>query len=77
VIFAHGCFWHQHSACREGRIPSTRKDYWDPKLRRNVERDISHLESLRGMKWQVMIIWECEVNDANLPGRIKAFLKTP
>ena len=21
VIFVHGCFWHQHKGCREGRVP--------------------------------------------------------
>src|ERR1700761_3512616 len=39
VIFVHGCFWHQHSECREGRIPGSRLDYWEAKLKRNVERD--------------------------------------
>ena len=31
VIFVHGCFWHLHS-CRDGRIPASRGDYWEPKL---------------------------------------------
>src|ERR1035437_7797403 len=21
VIFVHGCFWHRHKGCREGRVP--------------------------------------------------------
>ena len=33
VIFVHGCFWHQHPACREGRVPRSRLEYWEPKTR--------------------------------------------
>ncbi|MBA7581637.1 Very short patch repair protein [subsurface metagenome] len=27
VIFVHGCFWHYHKDCREGRIPSTNSKF--------------------------------------------------
>ena len=27
VIFLHGGVWHQHSECREGRLPGTRLEY--------------------------------------------------
>ena len=47
VIFVHGCFWHQHSQCREGRPPGSNAGYWGPKLARNVERDAQHLASLK------------------------------
>src|SRR5690349_14284392 len=39
IVFVHGCFWHQHSGCREGRLPNSRSEYWIPKLTRNVARD--------------------------------------
>ena len=74
VIFVHGCFWHQHGSCREGRIPGSRKDYWSPKLRGNVERDKSHFESLLALGWRVLTIWECEVDSPDIPQRIKSFL---
>jgi DNA mismatch endonuclease (patch repair protein) len=74
VIFVHGCFWHQHSGCREGRIPQSRTDYWGPKLLRNVERDRSHLAALSAAGWQALIIWECELDDSELSERIKSFL---
>ena len=64
VIFVHGCFWHQHKACREGRIPESRRDYWEPKLLRNVERDRNHLADLRKLGWKFLVIWECEINDS-------------
>jgi DNA mismatch endonuclease (patch repair protein) len=32
IIFVHGCFWHQHTGCREGRLPRSNEGYWKPKL---------------------------------------------
>jgi DNA mismatch endonuclease (patch repair protein) len=63
VIFVHGCFWHLHTACREGRIPESRRDYWEPKLLRNVERDRNHSTALRKLGWRQLIIWECELKN--------------
>jgi DNA mismatch endonuclease, patch repair protein len=63
VIFVHGCFWHQHAACREGRIPGSRRDYWAPKLTRNQERDSHNISRLKALGWEVHVIWECETQD--------------
>jgi DNA mismatch endonuclease (patch repair protein) len=75
AIFVHGCFWHLHSECREGRVPNTKAGYWAPKLLRNVERDKLHLEKLEEDGWRVMVIWECELADATLTDRISTFLE--
>jgi DNA mismatch endonuclease, patch repair protein len=61
VIFLHGCFWHQHSGCREGRVPGTRRKYWEPKLARNRERDAAALTALESQGWSVFTVWECEL----------------
>ena len=75
VIFVHGCFWHQHSGCREGRLPGTRQDYWRPKLERNIERDFEAIERLRELGWQVLTVWECELQVPNaLPVQVQHFL---
>jgi len=63
VIFVHGCFWHLHKACREGRIPESRRGYWEPKLIRNVERDREHIAALRRLGWKLLVVWECEMKD--------------
>ncbi|MFV2045017.1 MAG: very short patch repair endonuclease, partial [Anaerolineales bacterium] len=39
VIFVHGCFWHQHKGCKYAVMPKTRKEFWEKKLARNVDRD--------------------------------------
>jgi len=75
AIFVHGCFWHQHPDCREGRIPDTRKSYWQPKLERNVDRDRKHIQDLKRLGWKVLVVWECEVHDAEkLEPKLTAFL---
>ena len=61
AVFVHGCFWHQHSGCRDGRIPESNEDYWRPKLRRTQERDQAHQRQLREAGWRVFVVWECEI----------------
>ena len=76
VIFIHGCFWHQHSDCREGRPPKSNMDYWLPKLRRNQERDRAALVQLAATGWEALVIWECETKDSSaLAAKIKVFLQ--
>lgn len=50
VVFVHGCFWHQHSVCGEGRMPGSRQEYWTPKLERNVERALPGMHC--GSRWR-------------------------
>lgn len=61
VVFVHGCFWHYHKDCREGRIPSTNSKFWKEKLSKNVQKDKRHIEALALMGWKVIVVWECEI----------------
>ncbi|MCX6173987.1 MAG: very short patch repair endonuclease [Ignavibacteriales bacterium] len=61
IIFVHGCFWHQHKYCTEGRIPSTNSKYWEEKFSNNAIRDKRNKKALRKMGWKVIIVWECEI----------------
>ncbi len=61
IIFVHGCFWHYHKNCREGRIPDTNSIFWSNKLRKTVERDKQYQEALCNLGWQVLVVWECEL----------------
>lgn len=75
VIFVHGCFWHQHPGCREGRVPGSRREYWEPKLTRNQQRDDAAQVALIEQRWQTLTIWECEMkNTAAALQRAKEFL---
>lgn len=77
IIFVHGCFWHQHSdpACRLSRTPKTRLDFWIPKFLANQKRDATVLRDLEESGWQVLVIWECQLQEIRaLRNKIKAFL---
>lgn len=75
VIFVHGCFWHQHDACRAGRVLASNASYWAPKLRRNTERDAAARAALEAHGWRVLTIWECETGDEPvLRARLSDFL---
>lgn len=75
VIFVHGCFWHFHSDCREGRIPDTNSTFWKEKLYKNIVRDKKHQEALKQLGWKVLVCWECEIekDTLNIIERIKQF----
>ena len=75
IIFVHGCFWHGHD-CRAGRNhPASNLDYWNAKLERNMKRDANNLKTLKREGWRVLIIWECEIKDAQkLRARLERFL---
>lgn len=75
VIFVHGCFWHQHPQCREGRLPKSRPEYWEPKLNKNRERDRSSVSALQEAGWGVLVIWECEISKvSDLTQKLSSFL---
>jgi DNA mismatch endonuclease, patch repair protein len=64
AILVHGCFWHQHPdpSCKLARMPKTRRDFWEPKLKGNRARDEANKLTLEGRGWRVIEIWECELN---------------
>lgn len=56
AVFVDGCFWH---LCPEhGHIPRTNTSYWEPKLRRNVQRDQEVDMALADSGWTVVRLWE-------------------
>lgn len=61
VIFVNGCFWHHHKNCKRATFPKTNKDYWVPKIKRNIQRDKDNARKLKKMGWRVIIVWECQV----------------
>jgi len=76
AIFVHGCFWHQHAGCQDGRMPRSNTSYWWPKLTRNKERDSEHLAQLSSDGWEVLVVWECEtVDESCLRSRLQLFLE--
>ena len=75
AIFVHGCFWHYHVDCREGRIPDTNSDFWKTKLEKNIDRDNKNVASLKEQGWQVVVVWECDLKNEETCSRVITRLK--
>lgn len=76
AVFTHGCFWHQHG-CRLCRRPKSNLEYWGPKFERNKQRDSAAYKALKALGWKVIIIWECEKDEARLRARLYRALGAP
>jgi DNA mismatch endonuclease (patch repair protein) len=57
-IFVDGTFWHGHP---DKFKPGRSGEYWDRKIRRNMQRDKRIAEQLTQDGWMVMRFWEFEV----------------
>lgn len=66
IVFVHGCFWHRHEGCRFAYKPKSNVEFWESKLRKNIERDSRVKGELKCMAWDVLVIWECETVDSDL-----------
>ena len=77
IIFVHGCFWHRHRkrGCKLARLPKSRLEFWLPKLEGNRLRDVENKRALRRQGWEVLEIWECEIQNVEaLRSRLRYFL---
>ena len=62
VIEVRGCFWHRHEGCKDATTPSTNIEFWQRKFAENVVRDRRTEQELNTLGWNVIVIWECEIN---------------
>jgi len=63
VIFINGCFWHGHKNCEKAKLPKTNYKFWENKIEVNIQRDKRNYEQLKKLGWNVVIIWQCELNN--------------
>jgi DNA mismatch endonuclease (patch repair protein) len=57
-------------------MPKSNTAYWAMKFQANQLRDIQNLEALRALGWEVLQIWECELEDQeSWVDRIEDFLR--
>ena len=78
AIFVHGCFWHRHEdpSCKLARLPKSRLEFWKDKLESNRKRDLKALKDLRGLGWDVLEVWECQLHQLDfLQDCLRSFLK--
>ncbi len=63
IVFVHGCFWHGHRDCALSSIPRHRSDWWKKKFDENRARDRRVSTKLRHLGWNVITIWQCQIED--------------
>ena len=61
AILIDGCFWHGCPV--HGTMPVRNRDYWEPKITRNKERDLHQAELLTEAGWRVRRFWTHEPAD--------------
>lgn len=54
----------QNSKCC--KIPSSNREFWVAKIRRNQERDQENYRVLQENGWQVIVVWECQLTPKKL-----------
>lgn len=59
AVFVDGCFWHRCD--KHFSLPKTNIDFWQGKIRSNVDRDKRVTNDLRRLGWRVIRVWEHEV----------------
>jgi len=74
VIFVHGCFWHHHEGCSNANFPKSNSEFWRKKILKTVERDSAKNERLREIGWDVLVIWECDI-EKNLDMVLEAIVQ--
>ncbi len=61
AVFCDSSFWHGRDF--ETKKPvATNHEYWDKKIRRNMERDREVDQALRALDWLVLRFWDIEIN---------------
>jgi DNA mismatch endonuclease (patch repair protein) len=60
AVFVDGCFWHGHP---DFFTPGKSGAYWDVKIERTKERDRKASEALLEVGWQVLRLWDFEVEE--------------
>lgn len=75
VIFVHGCFWHGHEDCKYFVVPKTRTDWWLKKIGRNKELDEENMQKLKADKWNVIILFECELKKTVIASVLNTVIK--
>lgn len=68
AIFVDGDFWHGNAWRLRGMASfeeqfrfRSRPEWWEAKIRRNMERDREVNESLAALGWRVLRLWESDV----------------
>ena len=61
AIFVDGEFWHGYNWAEKKTKIKTNRDFWIPKIERNIQRDLQNNQLLTDAGWYVIRFWEYEL----------------
>ena len=61
IIFIDGEFWHGYKWKEKKKHIKTNRQYWIPKIERNMKRDTVNNRKLRKDGWIVLRFWEHQI----------------
>jgi DNA mismatch endonuclease (patch repair protein) len=61
AVFCDSSFWHGRDFEKKKPV-ATNHQYWDAKIRRNMERDNEVNQQLRAAGWTVLRFWDIDIN---------------
>lgn len=61
AVFVDGEFWHGYDWANNKNNIHTHREYWIPKIEKNMERDKRVDKELKKMGWKVIRFWSKEV----------------
>ena len=74
VIFVPECFWHGHGCALDRAAARFNAGTWAEKIAANQAQDGRDRAALRAAGWQVETVWECQVDQPAVIGRLAARL---
>ncbi len=61
AVFCDSEFWHGYDWEKNRKVIQTRRDFWIPKIERNMQRDREVNEALERAGWTVIRFWGKEI----------------
>lgn len=61
AVFVDGKMWHGYDWEHQEDDFKSRRDYWIPKIERNIEHDYEVSQELISLDWLVMRFWDFEI----------------
>lgn len=62
VIFLDGEFWHGYQWDKKRSKIKANREYWVPKIERNILRDKQSNKKLKAAGWKVLRFWQHQLN---------------
>ena len=61
AVFVDGKMWHGYDWEHQKNDFKSNRDFWIPKIERNIERDLKVNQILNEQGWQVVLFWDFEI----------------